>query len=301
MGSARSLRKRNRDTNDPTSDVMQPRTTHLALPDFDRPPVVEVAVGVQFEVLPLKAAHLGLLWQHYQDQFPRVEEQPPLEAIVERFGVKPAPARQRVRLLEEPLPLRFWFVNESGTELVQVQQDRFVFNWRQNDADQKYPRYETVAARFSSAFESFMAFLREHRCEEPKLNQCEVIYVNHILPVQGVWMSHGDAGKVITLLSTNARVSFLPEPEELKLAARFVIPGGADEESPIGRLHVTAEPRFFLSDGRPLIWLQLLARGVPLGDGVDGARRFFDLGREWIVRGFVEITTPDMHQAWGRR
>jgi hypothetical protein len=29
--------------------------------------------------------------------------------------------------------------------------------------------------------------------------------------------------------------------------------------------------------------------------------RFFDLGRDQIVRGFTSITTPEMHQFWKRK
>ena len=42
------------------------------------------------------------------------------------------------------------------------------------------------------------------------------------------------------------------------------------------------------------------ARGVPFGEGVEGAFAFFDLGRRWIVKAFADITTPDMQRAWER-
>lgn len=64
---------------------------------------------------------------------------------------------------------------------------------------------------------------------------------------------------------------------------------------------MVVEPRFLVQDDRPLLLLQLTARGAPIGEGLEGAREFFDLGREWIVKGFVDVTSPEMHGKWGRR
>jgi hypothetical protein len=40
------------------------------LPEFDNPPVVEVALSVQFEALAtLRTPQIGLLWQEFRDRF----------------------------------------------------------------------------------------------------------------------------------------------------------------------------------------------------------------------------------------
>ena len=69
---------------------------------------------------------------------------------------------------------------------------------------------------------------------------------------------------------------------------------------PIGRLHATLQPAWKKIDNSPILVLNMTARGVPLGKGIDGAFSFFDLGREWIVKGFAEITTPEMQRTWGK-
>ena len=51
---------------------------------FDRPPVVEVACGILFgTTVPLRAAHIGLYWQRIRNEFPRIEEAPPLSPVIE--------------------------------------------------------------------------------------------------------------------------------------------------------------------------------------------------------------------------
>lgn len=100
------------------------------LPEFNKPPVTEVVLGVQFGQLEsLHTPQLGYIWRSYRDRFPQAEEPPPLEPSVEQFGARTG-RRQGVRLVLSPIPPRprLWFLNEDETELVQVQQDRFVRN-----------------------------------------------------------------------------------------------------------------------------------------------------------------------------
>ena len=50
-----------------------------------------------------------------------------------------------------------------------------------------------------------------------------------------------------------------------------------------------------------MLLMKLKARGRPDGDGFDGVLRFLNVGREWVVRAFAAVTTPQMHKMWGRR
>jgi len=61
------------------------------LPDFERPPVTEVVLSLQFASLPgLKNVHAGLLWQHFSTRYPNVEEYPPIAPVFETFGLPTA-------------------------------------------------------------------------------------------------------------------------------------------------------------------------------------------------------------------
>jgi len=269
-------------------------------PNFERPPVIEVAIGVQFETLPLTTAHLGVLWQDYREKLPKLREVAPLEGVVERFGVRQRPARPRIAFVEHTTN-RVWFLSEAEDELVQAQADRFIYNWRaaKERDGREYPRFEAVEAGFLSAFETLGAFLARNDLDEPNITQCEVTYVNHILPAEDVWHTHAEAGRAVTLVSETNRFFFLPTAEDIRASARFLI--RAPDENVAGRLHIELEPRYFVEDDTPLLLLKLTARGAPLGKGLEGARDFFAIGREWIVRGFADITSPEMHRIWGRR
>ena len=269
------------------------------LPEFDNPPVAEVALSVQFEKLDsLHAAQLGYVWQVFRDRFPQTEGKPPLAPAFEQFG--PRPGRRpsvRLQLLETPPEPRLWFLNESGTELVQVQQDRFVRNWRKREDTDEYPRYRNLRKLFRHDFEAFCRSIEREQWGSVEPNQCEVTYVN-LIPAGEAWQHHGDLEKVLTVFSARYTDNQLAQPEQAVLNLQYVLSDEGGE--PTGRLHVAVNPVFRAADNQPAIRLSLTARGKPQGSGIEGAMEFLDRGHEGIVRGFASITTPEMHKVWKR-
>lgn len=261
------------------------------LPDFRKPPLVEVALSVQFEPLPgLTTAHVGLLWQrHYRQRLPLIEEHPPLDPAIEDFS-PPVPQGVTIAFGSKPPARRVWFLNEEKTELLQIQPDRFGRNWRKADELDRYPRYEAIRDRFSDEVGALAGFLTEEQLGSLSINQCEVTYVNH------VDLDAPDFSRVEKLLANWQPLpdsAFLSVPEDLSLSWRFRMPNEA------GRLHVFVRPTWD-SRGERLWAFQLVARGRPTGEGLEGVFGFLDMGREWVVRGFADLTTGFMHRSWER-
>lgn len=268
------------------------------LPEFEKPPVVEVAVSVQFESPLLDTPHLMLLWSQVRSRFPVIEQTPPLLPTIETFdppkGVMP---NIQFQLLSAPPVPRVFLENENRTELIQLQQDRFGYSWRKLKQEHQYPRYAHIRESFTKELTIFEEFLSREHLEEMKPTQCEVTYVNHILS-EGVWKNHGELHKVIPSVTPKLADGFLPSPEEAQFSHKYVI---ADVgENPIGRLYVSVEPRYLPSDMTPIFLMRLTARGAPQATGLDGLLKTLDIGHEWIVRGFTTLTSPEMHHAWRR-
>ena len=88
--------------------------------------------------------------------------------------------------------------------------------------------------------------------------------------------------------------AFLPTPEELLLSWRYRM----SEDT--GRLHVMVRPAW---DANKRRFLDAESDGARRGrEGTESKARFafFDMGREWIVRGFADLTTESMHRNWER-
>jgi uncharacterized protein (TIGR04255 family) len=135
------------------------------LPEFDNPPVVETVLSVQFGPLPqLQTAHLGLLWGEYRKHFPRTEERPTVEPVIERFPeVAPPRLGLKLQAFDRPPVPRLSFTNTQGNEMIQVQNDRFTKNWRKERESERYPRYEeTIRPNFDRDFRTFIDFLAKN-------------------------------------------------------------------------------------------------------------------------------------------
>jgi uncharacterized protein (TIGR04255 family) len=268
------------------------------LPEFEKPPVVEVALSIKFKPLALTSVHVGVLWDRFKSQFPRIEDQPPLDLPTETERERvPAQFSGQLRLMSLPR-MRSWFVSSSGTQLIQVQHDLFAHNWRRNETDETYPRFNSVRASFAKELQTLKDFLTEQKLGEPQPVQCEVTYINHIFAGR-TWQRHDELHKVFNLWAI-PRQEFLPRPDDARFLVRYVIP---DEKGQFcGRLHISTQPAFAEVEGAENLILAttLTARGRPLGDGLDGALDFLDVGHVWIVRGFADVTTKEIQDEWRR-
>lgn len=273
--------------------------TAKSLPKFDRPPVSEVAMSVQFDPLSaLAPIHLGRWWRDERRvRYPITEERPPLEPTQEVFSSpQPVPAFN-FRISGGPPTPAVWFLTEDRTELLQIQRDRFTRNWAKRSGDEKYPSYDELWSAFEHDFTEFIQFLEEENIGSPSLLQCELTYVNPIKAGLN-WKKHSELGNVLALWSGQTTEGFLPEPEDIQVALRYTIPD--PDGQPAGRLYVKVEPVPSPDSTPPTIVMTLSARGRPFGQGLQGAKAFLDCGHEWIVRGFTTLTTAPMHTEWGR-
>ena len=269
-----------------------------SLPSFERPPLNEVVLSVQFDPLPqLNPALLGLFWGTIRHQFPNVQTQPAIDPVIERVGV-PMMTGVMPMLVQGYPPPRLWFLNSTGNELIQVQQDRFLRNWRQIGDSDQYPRYEAhIRPRFCEDYERFLAFLKTERVPDPVPNQCEVLYVN-VIQTSDATKTHADLARVLRLCQTDITGVDGLAFEDGRLHLRHQILD--KDRSFVGRFHTAVDPQLKRSDGSPIISISFTARGRPLGEGFQGLLNFFDLGRQMIVNAFAAITTSEMQSVWGR-
>lgn len=275
--------------------VMAPPDRAASLPRYARPPVVEVAVSVQFDELSrFELVHFGLLWERVRARYPLVEHHPPLPSVVEFGG---GGARHASLSIESGFPVgRCWYLSEDRQRVVQVQPDRFVVNWRKLETEAEYPSYDVLRSLFQEELEGFLLFLSDNDLGSVEPTQCELTYVNHVTDKQG-WTGLGELQNVLSPWSGNTAEAYLPEVEDARFAWQYRF----DEQGvSLGRLYVQAQSRFRASDRKPILFFQLTGRGTPTAGGVSGALAFLDVAHAWIVRGFTALTTDRMHKTWER-
>jgi uncharacterized protein (TIGR04255 family) len=262
------------------------------LPDYAEPPLSEVVLGIQFR--QAKGYHqllAGDVWKLFKDQFPVVEEQQRLAPSFETFGPIVAPSH-RIEFMQGAEHDRFWFLSEKGDELVQFQSDRLIHNWRRlNGSGADYPRYEKMADALRDQALALQEFFNSLEPQTLDINQCEATYINHF-PLS----EEPDFTGIQDYLS----VFCVPDnpPTDVGIRYRRVIE--SEEGKPMGRLYCESASALTTS-GKPIITLNISARGSPREPTLDSALEFLSHGRELIVNEFTHITTEKAHKLWERR
>lgn len=267
-------------------------------PSFSRPPVIEVALSVQLaEPLPLAIVDYGQVRDVFSSRYPELAEQPPLPRVVEVFGESTSTELEDSvgGLLSTRAPVRLWFMNKQDGALVQVQTDRFVFNWRRAETSSAYPGFEHIFARFRQEWDAFKEAVQRIGYAMPDAELCEVTYVNHIAIGQG-WDKYSEIHKLfpgISFPSLRNVPGAVAESAEIQLRFAVTATGGRP-----GRLHFRTFPASRATDGVQLLVANLVARVRPAG-GVDGALTALRDGHDWVVLSFKDMTSSEMHNIWG--
>jgi len=269
------------------------------LPSYDRPPIVEVAAGASFDRLPAEAtAVFGAFWkERLARDFPVVQEQSPHIPPIERFGMSSFAPELRLQFTQQLPSPRFWFLTETGDELLQLQPDWLSCNWRKVQPDSAYSRWPSRRQKFVEFYTLLDAYLVQSGLNPLTPRQCEVSYINHVFPDK-TWRDHGDLHKILNIVN-HAETHRGIDAEQATVNFNFTMSN--DDGEYIGRLHLFAVPAYIEMNKQPVYRLELTARGAPLGFGLDGIMEFLDKGRETIVRTFAAVTTSEIQGEWGLR
>lgn len=248
-------------------------------------------MGVQFAPLSgMRIVHFGLFWERIKEDFPNVEEREPLIPIKEAREVAPFDEGWRVSTKVE-LP-RVWYLGNKGDlgqQLLQVQPDRFLHNWRTIKGGGDYPEFANNRKSFHRFYEVFTTFVNENGLGVLRAEQCEVTYVNHI-PLQSanLWAA---VSKTFTLFGDKFPRN--DEVERISLNASYWL----NELS--GRVHIAIQPAKNVRSGTDLLDFRLTARGAPSSGSFEDIDKWLDTGHKTLWSLFSQFTSSDAKKQWG--
>ena len=250
-------------------------------PSYANSPVSEVVFGVHFEpVVGLLSPHYGLLWETFREHgFEKLQELPP---------VPPSPRPMDAGQTPAPALSRIWFVREDDQQLVQVQRDRLIFNWRKTAANERYPGFAVVFATFVGHLRRFQTFLRAFELGDVEPLEFELSYVNHVLPSE-VWSELSDVRNVFP------DFGFGGSQEMLEVHWRTML----RLEGVPGIVNTTVRSARRNPDNQPLLLLELSAKGLSgepeLYQAVD---HWFDAAHESLGTIFEQMTSDAIRARW---
>ena len=262
--------------------------------DFARPPVEEVVLSVLFNPLDrLLAPHLGEIWQEFKrDGFVHIVERPPVVPAVEMQ----VPAQEaQLHFSNVPDLARIWFIHETDTEIIQVQRDRFTFNWRKTEPHPVYPGFTAICEKFEDFYSRFGKVIKNMQIGEVSPLQYELTYIDQLRHGES-WNTLDDVRKIYTLFIHSSQTqSFWSGMEAVNFQASFPV---ADLH---GRLHLALSNRIKLPEELQTLQTDFTVRGFP-ENAEDTMITWFKSARGHIREKFVSMFTDDVQtRIWERK
>ena len=264
-------------------------------PKFENPPLIERAITIAFRKLEgLTLGDYGLFWSRLRGEFPISEVASPIVQELETYD-GPKIAQPQIQLLAENTLPRGLFRNPEKGELIQLQPDRFSFNWIKTGSDHSYPHSETVLTRFFTLFSEFAAFVNERELGEIVPTQCELTNVN-VIPVSDVGESFTDIATVMKIPDLGQQYDCLRLESQLVGAKHLIVDEAGNS---IGRVHSLGQPTLQVSTSEQAFRFDIVARGAPIGSGMKGVEAFLDRAVSAVNAVFLSSVTSAGRQFWG--
>jgi uncharacterized protein (TIGR04255 family) len=268
---------------------------------FANPPVVETVLGVQFEKLSnYTNLHAGWFWRRYLDierdpsrAWPLANEVSPLPDSFEKFGPEDVWAVPTMKVLTGPSANRAQIIHANNERMLQVQDTRFILNWRKATPDSQYPSYETLLPEFREHLRTFDTFVKDAGIGPLRFNQWEITYVDQIKKGD-MWETPRDWGKILRGFS-------VPELRTNQAPASSDQTAGGDWRFSLaqqrGRLHLSVRQVRLVNTGDEVLQMTFTARGpVALLTWEQG----FECGHQAIREAFLGLTQPEAQERWER-
>lgn len=263
--------------------------------DFAKPPVDEVVLSVLFKPLnKFLAPHLGEIWQEFkQDGFVRILEQPPVNPTIDTLPNEGDEAKFEISNL--PPLARIWFIHEDDSQILQVQRDRFTFNWRRTDSNQKYPGFSAIFENFEGFYERFGEIIKSLAIGSVTPSQYELTYIDQLRHGDG-WDTLNNVGKIYNMFIDSQKSDLFWEGAELVIfRTSFPI-----HDLP-GRLHLAISNRVKMPEQLHTLQTDFTMRGLPENTALP-MEMWFKAARDQIREKFVNMFTEDIQtQIWGRK
>lgn len=141
---------------------------------FDDPPVREVALGRTFLARPdFLLPYFGDFWSRIKGRYPTTEQSLPI--------VDPA---EEITDLAAFSP-RVFFVAPGSRSLMQLQQNRFHYNWRQGDVPAEYVRFPAIQTECLALWRELESYVLEVTKKPLQPQKAELTYTNFVEATAG--------------------------------------------------------------------------------------------------------------------
>ena len=250
-----------------------PKSPEAAFISFENPPVAEVSFGLFFTPLAnFRAAHFGLFWSRVREQFIETADKPVVADLT--------PEIQSGEWF--PLP-RVWLIHSDKQYLLQLQANRFYFNWRRVSPEVPYPTFAKLEPQFIAYVEQFSKFVKDESLGAIDIAGCDLTYVNQI-PSGAGWTRYEDIHEIFPDFRWEPRHSPLSPLKGLAWTARFETAG----------IHLKADVKSgtMKADDKQLVFqFDLRATSTERLSSINSVRDWMRKANQALVVAFLDLTS----------
>lgn len=193
------------------------------------PPIVELIIGIQFAPLVnVTSGHFGCFWREHLQTWKLFADVEPIADQFESFESPVLLSANELMIVQAPYPGRLQIVSADEAKMIQIQQSRFLLNWRSRGT--AYPTFSAVLEDFLGNLSRFRSFIRESGFGELIPNQWELTYVDAFRKSEH-WETLDDWPKVLPGLLSTINIGVASTMTNRNAAWKFDLPEN------FGRLH----------------------------------------------------------------
>ena len=250
---------------------------------FNQPPLNEIVFQIGFPAISgLTPVHAGLFWSQIRNEFPIVQS-------AARVGF-PATFDTTAGLLPDN---RVWLIHKDNSQVIQIQNDRFMFNWRDVGEGVSYPGFERLYPTFKDHLKQFADFLESEEKRPNSYSGFELTYINHVRP--GIWREWNELGDVFPAFDWRRNPTAMPAVSGFRHFAQCTLPN--DE----GELRVTVDSRTHKQTKEKLFYYEIKVTDSDRELGLESIDSVFLPAHDRLVQTLISMTSKGIQDSWNRQ
>lgn len=268
---------------------------------YSTPPVWEVGLSAMTAGPVLDPYDIREVHDLFRDRFPNREKQPAFAGL----HAFPAPNVPGMPVFVGGMPFfgggadnsRYWFLDESGANLTQVQEDFTARNWRKLSPvpgeGQPYPGFDALKADYRAQIDVLESWHQDHGRVMPVPTICELLYDN-LIPLDSPDGSRRRPSETVRCFAGGERIV-----SGLSTHWFERIDGKTDSAEPLDLQIICQMVGWPLTMASPPPYIKLMFVARSAQQSWDGVYGFFDRAHDHIRMRLLELTTESAREAWG--
>jgi uncharacterized protein (TIGR04255 family) len=257
------------------------------LPLFERPPVTEVAMAIEFApIAAMDFFKLSRLQAEWEDDYPTIAEMP---------GAPPTQLMQDAPTVTFALGgnlRRIWATSIDGTQLLQSQNDRLILNWRKVDENTEYPGFfDSLRDEFTLRWGALNRYLAKAGLPAPIPVLAEYNYVNAV-----ALNAEDTLEDVVTVVRTPR--DELPGQDRFTQFAIVREVTESETDPYTTQISISGQPQMTASGERQLFFT-VVAKAL-VGTKTEDPLKALDAAHALASHSFARIVTEKKQAEWGR-